>query len=129
MHTTHYTPHQGSMAQRHPLGEIVLAGLKYVADLVAHREDRAIDRRVIEKGQPYPPSHFNGFDGHVLFPAKSYHPREVHRYDYKILGTLYNVYTENSSDEKQKVNEIWDRTKNMQIDDLEILVKRHNHMH
>lgn len=122
-----YAQNQGSMPQRHPLGEIVLAGLKYVTDLVAHREDRATDRRVIENHQAYSPSHFNGFDTQVLYPAKSSKPYVVHRYDYKILGEIYNVYTRDLSDGKELVTSIWDRTKNEQIDDLEFLVKKHNH--
>src|SRR3989338_3386403 len=103
MHTAHYTPHQGSMAQRHPVGERIFEGLRYVRDLMTNEDinKTGIDRRVIEEQQTYLPSHFNGYDTKVSYPANSSHPHAVHRYDYKILGELYNVYTRDSSDGQQ----------------------------
>ena len=129
MHTIHYTPHQGSMTQTHPqrppVGERILEGLRYVRGLIADKED--IDRRVIETHQIYLPSHFNVYEKQVLYPANSSNLHAVHRFDYKIFGELYNVYTRELPDGKQLVTSMWDRTTKKQIDDLEILVKKHNH--
>lgn len=137
-----YAQNQGAMTQRHPVGGRMLAGLKYIMGFTAGKEN--IDKRFIETHQAYSSSHFDGYGNHILYPANekqriylSSHlsPADssdihvVHKYDFNIDGTVYNVYTRDLSNGKELVTSMWNKTTKEPIDELEILVKKHNNIH
>ena len=83
------------------------------------------DAYIIKKGQIYLPSYFRNWEQRIDTPANSLSPHAHFKYDYKILGTLYNVYAKEIIDgfaRYQKVTSIWDRTSDRQVEKLEVIV-------
>lgn len=77
---------------------------------------------IIESGELYSTDYFTHYENRILTPASITNPHAHSRYDFKILGTLYNVYTKEMPDRTQKVTSIWNRTSDKEIEKLEVLV-------
>lgn len=77
----------------------------------------------IEANQSYPPDYFIGWKGRILTSASISNPYALSRYDFKILGTNYNVHTKEING-KQKVTSIWDKTNEKSIEKLEVLAEK-----
>lgn len=80
------------------------------------------DAYIIKKGQIYLPSYFRNWEQRIDTPANSLSPHAHFKYDYKILGTLYNVYAKEHGAGFQLVTSIWDRTSSREVEKLEVIV-------
>ena len=76
---------------------------------------------IIETEQSYLSNYFQGYEIKKITPASTKYPHVHCRYDFRQLGTTYNVYTKKIN-ELEKVTSIWDRTSSESIDTLEVVV-------
>ena len=81
------------------------------------------DKKGMSEGNNYLSSYFFPYEEHVSHPKTEQSPESTHRYDYRILGILYNVYTVESQGEYQQVTSIWNATHKKNIKKLEVLLR------
>ena len=84
--------------------------------------------KTIEKGKYYHKDYFLPYEQRITHPATIANNYSISKYDYKMLGILYNVHTIEING-LEKVTSIWDRTSGVSLERLVIEAKGEQKSH